>query len=237
MSTPTAPQVPGCAGTGGPDDDPGRYRLRLVVGAPTALHRDGLRRVLGSHPRVVVVGGGTDLTSVLGALRRSRAEAVVLDVTSGIGRELAKQVSTQHPDTIVIGLSGMTTDEVVIAATEAGVGAVLGPDAGAEEVVATIETVRRGESAYPPRTVAVLQRRLHDLARLRMAERTPRLSPRELEIMELVAAGMGNRQIAGELSIELSTVKNHVHNIFEKLGVNDRVSAAHRLRRHGLIPA
>jgi DNA-binding NarL/FixJ family response regulator len=103
-------------------------------------------------------------------------------------------------------------------------------------LIATLASVVRDEMACSPRIAAALLRRVASLA----VERSPwpsgaRLTARELEVLGLIDEGLSNKQIAGRLCIELATVKNHVHNILEKLQVGRRSEAALQVRMHGLI--
>ncbi len=119
----------------------------------------------------------------------------------------------------------------VLAWAEAGVVGYVPREASLEDLVSTIEAVVRGELRCSPRIAATLFRRVTKLSANR--RHTPQgihLTPRELEILDLIDHGLSNKQIAGKLGIEVATVKNHVHNILEKLQVNRRGEAAARMR-------
>jgi DNA-binding NarL/FixJ family response regulator len=137
----------------------------------------------------------------------------------------------------VVALGVTETEPEIIAFAEAGVSGYLTRDASIPELVATIEAVARNELICPPRITAALMHRVATLAVDRRVT-TPSfpLSPRELEVVALIDAGLSNQEIAGKLYISLATVKNHVHNILEKLDVATRADAAAWLRRHRVGP-
>jgi two-component system nitrate/nitrite response regulator NarL len=123
----------------------------------------------------------------------------------------------------------------VIAVAEAGASAYVTPDGSMEDLACVVESVERGEVLCSPGMAAGLFRRVATLARDRQLDPIDeKLTARELDVLRLVEAGLSNKEIATALSIELPTVKNHVHRILEKLHVNRRSEAAARARRHGL---
>jgi two-component system, NarL family, nitrate/nitrite response regulator NarL len=144
----------------------------------------------------------------------------MLDSISTV-RTLAAQV----PQVRVVALGVPETDGHVLACIEAGVAGYVPRDGSLETLVATLMGVDRGEVLCSPRIIGSLFRRVAELA----AQPQPpleRLTVRELEILELIDQGLTNKEIARRLCIELSTVKNHVHNILEKLQVRRRADAA-----------
>ena len=115
-------------------------------------------------------------------------------------------------------------------AAEAGLDGFVSAEADIDELVATARTAVRGELLCSPRVAAILRRRITTLARDHTRDETARLTSREREVMGLVDAGLSNREVARQLRIEVSTVKNHIRSVFEKLDVRDRNEAAARLR-------
>jgi len=119
----------------------------------------------------------------------------------------------------------------VIACAEAGVSGYVTREASLDELTGVVESVARGESPCSPRISALLLRRVAETAGRRTeTDAARRLTRREAEIVGLIDEGLSNKQIAGRLSIELATVKNHVHSILEKLQVERRAEAAARVR-------
>jgi DNA-binding NarL/FixJ family response regulator len=132
---------------------------------------------------------------------------------------------------VVLGVHEVESE--VMACAEAGVAGYVTREASLEELVNVVESVARGESLLAPRIGALLLRRVAEAAKhSRIPAAVDRLTPREIEIVGLIDEGLSNKQIAGQLSIELATVKNHVHSILEKLEVGRRAEAAARVRQH-----
>ena len=136
-----------------------------------------------------------------------------------------------HPRAQVVALPVVEIEEDVIACAEAGVSAYVTHEASTDDLVATIQRVARGELVCSPGMAAALMRRVGALASIRAPATDPRLrqtahlTPRETEILRLLDNGSSNKEIAATLDIALSTVKNHMHAIFEKLGVQGRGAA------------
>ena len=145
------------------------------------------------------------------------------------GIEAVRALAGELPDTkiLVVGVP----DGDAIAWLEAGAAGCVTPEASLEEVITAVHRVQRGEAPSSPRMTAILIDRVQALAAERAArDRDARLTPREEEIIALIDKGLSNRQIAESLCIEQATVKNHVHNILQKLGVDRRGEAAAAVR-------
>jgi DNA-binding NarL/FixJ family response regulator len=154
---------------------------------------------------------------------------VLLDLT--ITDALATVRAVADTETRLIALGVREVEEDVVDAAEAGVSGYVGRDASLHELVDAVECTARGESPCPPQITALLIGRIAAAARGPAPDLAARLTPRETEIVELIDEGLSNKQIAGRLCIEPTTVKNHVHNILEKLDVTRRGEAAAALRR------
>jgi DNA-binding NarL/FixJ family response regulator len=136
------------------------------------------------------------------------------------------------PEVKVVAFAVPETESDIIACAEAGVAACVTREASFGELVATIERVGSGESLCSPQVAAVLLRRVATLAAARSVEPASALTGREREILDLIDEGLSNKQIAQRLCIELPTVKNHVHNLLEKLDVQSRYEAAALMRNN-----
>jgi DNA-binding NarL/FixJ family response regulator len=131
------------------------------------------------------------------------------------------------PEAKIIALGVEDDEDIVLACAEAGVSGFVPPEGTLDDLLATVESVRRGEILCSPRTAGVLLRRVASLAGNRdSAWIELRLTRRELQIVQLIDEGCSNKEIARLLTISLATVKNHVHNILEKLDVTRRSEAA-----------
>ena len=171
-----------------------------------------------------------------GALERShelQPDIVFLDVNMPDGLRLIHDLHMVVPDAAVVVTAMAETDGEIVACAEAGVAGFVTRDQSLAEALGVLESVARGESPCSPRTAAALLRRVAVLSAQRKPPGPPDgLTPRENQIAGLIARGHSNKEIARELCIEISTVKNHVHHMLEKLGVRGRAEAAARVRAH-----
>ncbi|WUH78193.1 response regulator transcription factor [Streptomyces sp. NBC_00435] len=164
---------------------------------------------------------------------------VVMDIRMPVldGVEATGELSRLLPESRVLALSTFDMDEYVVAALRAGACGFLPKDVSPEELTAAIRTVHTGEAAVAPR---LLTRLISTYVRaVRPAGRTAavpaELTPREREIWQLLATGLDNAEIAADLDISVSTVKNHITGIFGKLGVRDRAQAVIAAYESGVV--
>ena len=211
----------------------GRSPPRVLIVSDVRLYREGLAAALAGCQRVEVVGGmaGPDLT--VASLSQLHPDVILLDVALPGCLGMPTALSLGHPAKFV-AFAVSEGDEDILACAEAGISGYVGKDGSTKDVVAAIESVVRGELQCPPRLAATLFARLATLARSQA--RRPGalgLTDRELEIVGLVDQGHPNKEIARRLGIGAATVKNHVHNILEKLNVERRAEAAAMVRGIG----
>jgi two-component system nitrate/nitrite response regulator NarL len=217
-------------------DEP--FALELVqvfIVADVSVHRDGLQELLEREARIHVIGAAATVPESIAEITDLVPDVVLLDVVGE--NRVAAITALVHaiPGVKVIACAVPETEQDVIPCAEAGVAACLPRETPLTELGATIERVASGESIASPRVAAMLLRRVATLAARSSPEE--RLTAREGEILELIDDGLSNKQIARRLSIELSTVKNHVHNILDKLQVHRRSEAAAHMRaRNGSPP-
>lgn len=206
--------------------------VRAMVAASVRLYRDGLAHSLGTA--MDVVAETSDAQSTLAAATRLAPDVLLLDISLPDAMRLVHSLAEAAPATRVVAFAvDDAHDQQVLACAEAGVVGWVGRDASATEVVDAVLAAHRGELLCSAHTAAVLTRRLAALARERRApEPSPaaQLTPRETEIAEMLSRGLSNKHIARTLGLRLPTVKNHVHNILEKLDVHSRGEAGARLR-------
>jgi two-component system nitrate/nitrite response regulator NarL len=161
--------------------------------------------------------------------RLEGTDVVVVDLGVPEGLAAARRVAKFAR---VVSVAMHETDAHVIAAAEAGVIAFVPREGTVDDVIAGMAAAMRGETLCSPKTAAALLRRVNSLAERDAKPRVEsRLTARERQILQLIDEGCSNKEIASRLSIELPTVKNHVHNILEKLQVSRRSEAAARVRR------
>jgi len=214
----------------------GRTPIRVLIVARVRLYRDGLAQALARDPRLRVVGTAAEANDGLKRVFELRPDVVLTDLEMPGGDRLVRACVRAAPDSKVLALCVSDSELELLNAAEAGVSGYVTHDTSLDELVSAVESVSRGEMLCSPRVAATLLRHVGALAtRARPLREEARLTPRELQILELIDAGRSNKEIAGELYIEVPTVKNHVHNILEKLCVGRRAEAAAKLRDRRLL--
>jgi DNA-binding NarL/FixJ family response regulator len=203
--------------------------IRVLILADIRLYREGLALLLDGRPAFEVVGSAASLGETMAGLWKA-ADVVLLDMAMPRSLEAARTIAAREAAPRVVAIAVPEADQDVVACAEAGVSGYVTRDDSSETMAAVIESVARGELLATPRIAAVLLRRVNSLAAASDPADYLRLTPREHEIVNLIDQGFSNKAIARHLRIELATVKNHVHNILEKLQVRGRAEAAHRLR-------
>jgi len=207
----------------------------VLILAEVGVYRDALAGSLGRHERIEVVGVAAGLEEALAGVEQAGPEIVLVDTRMPAGASAVEALVAAAPEVRVVALAVAEDDGDVIAFAEAGASGYVPLDGSMEDLVAVLESVSRGEVLCSPGIAATLFRRVAVLARERRPEPVEaKLTARELDVLRLIEEGRSNKEIAGALSIELSTVKNHVHNILEKLNVDRRTEAAAWARRDGL---
>jgi DNA-binding NarL/FixJ family response regulator len=215
--------------------------IRLLIVDDHKVVREGLRSFLGSEPGIEIVGEAADGRQALDRVMALGAEGLRPDVVlmdlemePVDGIEATREIRSRYQDVEVVALTSFVEEDRVHAALDAGAAGYLLKDADADELVAAVRAAHHGELTLDP----ALARRL--LASLR-APRDPspgdELTPREREILALVAGGSSNQEIATELVISERTARTHVSNILRKLDLRSRTQAALWASKHGLAPS
>lgn len=179
--------------------------------------------VLGSHAQVSEPGG-IDLLLVW--CTKPMAEAI----------EDVRRVGSEYPTAKIVVAGNEINDTELLQFIEAGVSAYVSSDQGIEELVQAMKMVREGRSPFSGRTTRQILENINRLTQPRHGYLHPRLSHREKQILCLISSGLSNKQIANSLSIAPNTVKNHVHNLLEKLNVKTRHEAARAEDRSRIQP-
>ena len=214
-------------------------KIRVLLADDHDLFRQGVRRLLEGSPDLEVVGEARTGQDTVRLVEELAPDIVLLDISmpalSGI--DAARLIKTASPRTGIIILTVHADEEFLFEAIKAGAMGYLLKDASADELIRAIRVIYGGEGLLAPSMAAKVMR---EFARTREAKDlrevlTP-LTHREVEILQHVAAGLANKEIAHKLSISERTVKNHLSNIMEKLHVNSRTQAAVYALRSGLVP-
>jgi DNA-binding NarL/FixJ family response regulator len=203
-------------------------QLRILIVDDNCLYGEVLAATLAEQLGVLAVCTARGLESVRAELARDLPDVVLLNLASVNSRSLVCAVRERNPDTRVIVLGVNEEDEQeILQCAKAGVSGFLTRSDSLPHLLELIGRVTGGETLFSPRMAAVLLRLLADLAVVRHpAPRLSTLTDRENQILRLLELGCTNRAIAEELSIEVFTVKNHVHSVLTKLGVRRRGEAA-----------
>jgi two-component system nitrate/nitrite response regulator NarL len=212
-----------------------RLPIDVFVLVGVRLYRDGIAGSLERDERFRVVGSAASLQDAweqLGRLERP-PHAALVDLGLAEGAGAARAVRNAWPETSVVALAVAEVDAEVVAWAEAGASALVSWDATLAELLDTVEAAAQGQAIASPAMTAALLRRIASLAGQPALENGPTLTRREREIVRLIGSGLSNKEIASSLRIELPTVKNHVHNILEKLHVGSRRDAVAAARDRG----
>jgi DNA-binding NarL/FixJ family response regulator len=203
--------------------------IRVVIADDQALIRAGLRKLLEVDPQIKVVAEAADGLEAVAATRRLRPDVVLMDIRMpGVdGLEATRRIGDLMTETRVLILTTFGLSEYVYEALRAGASGFLLKDAPAEDLLAGVRIVARGDALLDPSvTRAVIEaftKQPHE--RKDLQPRLEELTPREMEVLKLLARGRSNAEIASELVISDGTAKTHVARILHKLQLRDRVQA------------
>lgn len=217
-------------------------RIKVLIVDDQPLVRRGLSLILSPDPSFEVVGEAEDGAQAITLAHQLRPDVVVMDIRMPVldGVAATGELAATAPGCRVLALSTFDMDEYVVGALRAGAYGFLPKDSSPEELSAAIRTVHAGEAVVAPR---LLTRLISTYVRAPHGERpaasTPLgdLTPREVEVWRLMATGLDNTEISRALDISLSTVKNHITSIFDKLAVRDRAQAVIAAYESGLVTA
>lgn len=231
---------------GGPDRRNQSFeRVRILIVDDHALYRMGINGILQNEPDLEVVGEAVDPRSAMDAALATNPDVILMDLSlpSPGGIETTQRVKRELPSAAIIVLSTDEDEDALFEAIKSGAAAFILKDIAPEDLVMVIRRVVAGEYLINDKVFskpAVATRVLKEFRELAVygQEAAPifaPLSPREVEILDNIAQGMTNKQVAYALSISEQTVKNHMSSILRKLSVNDRTQAVVYAMRQGWI--
>ena len=192
------------------------------------LVREGIAALLAALPDVRVVAAGSSADTTL--LQKVNAQVVLLDLglRNGDSLRLAQKVRKDCPESRIVVMDLLPVHEDIVEFVHAGVAGFIMKDATVDDLVQTIRSVAEGGHILPPQMTATL---FSEIAKHAVTLNRPldavRMTPREREVVALIAEGLSNKEIAARLQIATHTVKSHVRNIMEKLALHTRLQVAH----------
>lgn len=210
--------------------------IRVVLADDHVLFRQALRHLLETESDVRVVGEADDGATAIELVKHYLPDVIVLDVSMPAvdGISAAQQLRELYPQLGIIMLTMFAEDAQVIRAIRAGADGYLLKNIESKRVVEAIRAVARGESIIDPELASKVMNEFRRLSDIEDGVNVAGLTDRELALLQLVANGLSNKEIAEELGLAESTVKNRLSILFQKLDVKDRTQAAIYAMTHGL---
>jgi DNA-binding NarL/FixJ family response regulator len=208
--------------------------ISLLLVDDQNLIRQGLKALLELEPDLVVVGEAENGAIAIDRVKELQPNVVLMDIRMPVmdGVTATKQICSEFPHVNILVLTTFDDDTYVMAAIKYGAKGYLLKDTPSEEIAAAIRAVALGYTHLAPGMIDKVMSGQIDRTEATLPPELAELTPRELEILKLIAVGSNNREIAGQLYISEGTVKNHVTNILTRLNVRDRTQAAILAKTH-----
>ncbi len=212
--------------------------IRVLIAGDVRVYREGLDRILSDVEWITLAGTASSHEEAVRGAIALNPDIVLLDMAMSEALLTVRRITQLAPDVGVVALAVPDIGSEVMACAEAGVAGYVTREGSLSDVIQTIEAAAKGELRCSAQIAGSLLRRVAALAEERYeSDDVACLTSRESGVLELVDQGLSNKEIARRLSIEVATVRNHVHNILQKLGVHRRGEAAAIMRRPHLSPA
>mgnify|MGYP000887222627 FL=1 len=211
-------------------------KIRIMIVDDHPVVREGLAAIL-RRDDFEIVGEAADGRSAVKRALNLKPDLILMDLRMPEmgGVEAMEKIHAASPDIKFLVLTTYDTDEMIVGALEAGASGYLLKDAPREELFTAIRTVAKGEALLQPSVAARLLERMREKPKPSATPPEEELSAREVEVLQLVARGQANKEIAARLNITEATVKTHLAHIFQKLAVNDRTEAVTVALQRGII--
>lgn len=212
--------------------------IKVIIVDDQNLVRSGIKSLLSLSPKVSVVAEGEDGEHALSLAQEHQADVFLMDIRMPRmnGIDAIKQLRENNIETPIIILTTFDDHELVLQGLQAGAQGYLLKDVSLDNLIAAIETVHKGETIVQPAITDTLLRGLKSQkGEFDSLPEPEALSPKETEVLRLVAGGYSNKEISAALNKSEGTIKNHVSNVLSKLGVRDRTRAVLRALEMGVI--
>ena len=197
---------------------------RVAILSVIRLYAEGLAQYLGSRGDICVAGTARNFAEIERLLDKKPVDVILCDTSEKGTVAEVRQLASRFPEAKIVAVALTETETEIIAWAEAGISAYVPRQASLAQLCTAIFAAMRGEMNCSPKIAGWLLRKLRQHPdRSYLAER---LTSREVEILRFISEGLSNKEIAQTLGISVSTVKNHVHSVLEKLGVRSRSQAA-----------
>ena len=205
---------------------------RVMIVEDHQVVAEGLAALINDQDDMKVVGHSASVAESIGRAAELKPDLALIDfrLTDGTGADAARGIRHVHPETRLIFLTREDSDAARFAALEAGASAFIHKSRAAQDVVDAIRAVAKGGSLITPRTIAALLN-----SRREVNAQLERLTPREKEVLRLMAEGMSSRDIATRLGISYTTVRTHIRSLGGKLGVHSKLEAIVKARELALV--
>jgi len=220
--------------------------IKVIVVCDIKIYCEGLNQILSKTDPIKVVGAESTAEAAIIKIAQHSPDVVLLDMTMAGSCAIAQKVMQICPSAKIVALSVAENEENIIECAEIGIAGYVAREATLNELIDTVIGAKKGEFCCPPKISAYIFKKVQSIALSAKNSCLPKLSNkknnsadnltnRERQILTLMASGLSNKKIASHLTIEVSTVKNHVHNILVKLNVTSRVQAVSMVQHISLM--
>ena len=207
-------------------------KTRVMIVEDHQVVAEGLAALINDQDDMKVVGHGGSVAEAIARAAEMKPDLALIDfrLTDGTGADVAVGIRETRPETKLIFLTREDTEAARFAALESGASAFIHKSRAAQDVVEAIRTVAHGGSLFTPRTIASLLNSRRDVE-----AQLERLTPREKEVLRMMAEGISSREIATRLGISYTTVRTHIRSLGSKLGVHSKLEAIVKARELALV--